>query len=247
MDIKYTNEIISAMHDFLNENGFAIEEASFKKDSRVFSVEYNEPKKEFVLSAADISEDGEKGVSAVLSTWFFDEADHGANDIACIANDFTELVAASIGVELKTASINSIEVAMPEKNLAGTEPGIEAFTQKFLAMFPQYKDAYKEMIAKYGDFLSIIYTYPKNAEPASLKLVFFYMGYGVYTLTPFCREGYLCVRVNTHDILNRQSEEYYKELDKGRLNDYGFDTEENKSPETTYWKKIFVAPFLTLL
>lgn len=167
MDIKYTNEIISAMHDFLNENGFAIEEASFKKNSRVFSVEYNEPKKEFVLSATDISEDGEKGASAVLSTWFFDEADHGANDIACIANDFTELVAASIGVELKTASINSIEVAMPEKNLAGTEPGIEAFTQKFLAMFPQYKDAYKEIIAKYGDFLYV--EFYKNYGIAKMK------------------------------------------------------------------------------
>lgn len=103
--------------------------------------------------------------------------------------------------------------------------------------FVAYDVHYK---TKYGDFLSIIYTYPENAEPKSLKLAFFYMGYGVYTLTPFCREGYLCVRVNTHDILNRQSEEYYKELDKGRLDDYGFDTEENKSPETTYWKKIFV-------
>ena len=103
--------------------------------------------------------------------------------------------------------------------------------------FVAYDVHYK---TKYGDFLSIIYTYPENAEPASLKLVFFYMGYGVYTLTPFYREGYLCVRVNTHDIPNRQSEEFYKALDKGKLDDYGFDPEENKSPETSYWKKIFV-------
>ena len=41
------------------------------------------------------------------------------------------------------------------KAAAGTEPGIEAFAQKFLAMFPQYKDSYKEMVAKYGDFLYV--------------------------------------------------------------------------------------------
>ena len=155
MDIKYTNEIIKSITPFLTENGFVLDGASFKKDSRAFSVKYEDAKKEFVLSAADIAEDGELGASAVLSTWFFDEADHGANDTKCIADDFTEVIAASIGVKLATAAINSQEVAMPEKNVAGTEPGIEAFTQKFLAMFPQYKDAYKAMVAKYNDFLYI--------------------------------------------------------------------------------------------
>lgn len=155
MDIKYTTEIVKELTPFLAENGFVLDGTSFKKDSRIFNVKYEDAKREFVLSAADVAEDGEAGVFSVLSTWFFDEADHGANDTKCIAADFTEVIAASVGVKLPTASINAVEIAMPEKNAAGTEPGIEAFTQKFLAMFPQYKDAYKEMLAKYGDFLYI--------------------------------------------------------------------------------------------
>ena len=44
---------------------------------------------------------------------------------------------------------------MPKKAEAGAEPNIEAFTQKFLAMFPQYKETYKAEVAKYGEFLYV--------------------------------------------------------------------------------------------
>lgn len=103
----------------------------------------------------------------------------------------------------------------------------------FIACDVRYK-------TKYGDFLSLTYTYPENAENGSLKLLFFYQGYGVGDAFPICREGYMCVRVNTHDIYNRQSAEYYEKLKSGKCFKYGFNLDENKLPETTYWKKIFV-------
>ncbi len=103
--------------------------------------------------------------------------------------------------------------------------------------FIAYDMRYK---TKYGDFLSLTYTYPENAKPGTLKLLFIYMGYGVGDATPICREGYLCVRVNCHDIYNRQPAEYYEQLRMGKYFRYGFDCTENKLPETTYWKKVFV-------
>lgn len=91
-----------------------------------------------------------------------------------------------------------------------------------------------------GNFVSLTYTYPKNANPGTLKLLTIYMGYGIADATPVCRDGYLVVRVNTHDIYNRQPQEYYDNLGKGKYFRYGLHREENQSPDTTYWKKMFI-------
>lgn len=103
----------------------------------------------------------------------------------------------------------------------------------FVAFDMRYK-------TKYGDFLSLTYTYPKYAKPKTLKLMFVYMGYGVGDAEPVCREGYLCVRVNCHDICNRQTADYYEVLRDGKYFRYGLNPDENENPDTTYWKKVFV-------
>ena len=91
-----------------------------------------------------------------------------------------------------------------------------------------------------ADFISLTYTYPENATPGSLKLLIICMGYGVADATPVFREGYLTVRINTHDIFNRQPKEYYVELEKTKYFRYGLRKEENLIPQTTYWRKLFI-------
>ena len=100
--------------------------------------------------------DGEESQSKVLSAWYFDEASHGANDIKCVADDFVSAVAKDNGIRIVVAADETFkEIELPKKAEEGAEPNIEAFTQKFLAVFPQYKDNYKEMMAKYGSFLYV--------------------------------------------------------------------------------------------
>lgn len=91
-----------------------------------------------------------------------------------------------------------------------------------------------------GECLSLMYTYPEGAEEGSLKLMFFYMGYGVVSSWPRPRDGYLVVSVNTHAILNRQPDEYYENLAKTTLYDYGLKHDENVSPYTSYWRGVYV-------
>ncbi len=91
-----------------------------------------------------------------------------------------------------------------------------------------------------GECLSLMYTYPENAANGSLKLMFHYMGYGVVSSWPVCRDGCLVVTTNTHAILNRQPEEYYDNLSKTTLADYGLRHEENIKPETSYWRGVYV-------
>ncbi len=158
MNIQYLNEVSNAMHEFMNSHEFSSKEQEtgvFKGQSKVYKVEYTEAKKVFSISVAAIDEEGEVGEYKSLSTWYFDEESHGANDTKCIAEDFVRAVAKDNGIKIVSAENGIKEVELPKKAEAGAEPGIEAFTQKFLAMFPQYKEAYKAEVAKYGDFLYV--------------------------------------------------------------------------------------------
>ena len=157
MNIVYTKEVNSFLYDFMKEHGFSnegLDTGLYKNDSKIYKVAYCDETKMFTISVAALDSDGNAGDYNQLSAWLFDEENHGKNDTKCIADDFSEAVAKDSGIKLSTAS-STKDVAMPEKAESGTEPGIEAFTQKFLAMFPQYKDAYKEMVVRYGDFLYV--------------------------------------------------------------------------------------------
>lgn len=159
MDIKYISELNGLLYEFLNSNGFSSkgqDTGFYKGEEKIYKVSYDEAGKEFSISAATIVADEESASFKVLSSWLFDEENHGPKDISLIAEDFISTVAAEEGIKLSSSNAVDIEnVALPEKAAQGEEPGIEAFAQKFLALFPQYKDNYKEMIAKYGDFLYV--------------------------------------------------------------------------------------------
>ncbi len=155
MNIQFLKEVTDILAPVLNENGFtavADELGTFKGEYKTYRVSYDEGKKLFNVAVAP----AESETFTTLSSWFFDENDHGAKDTLCIGEDFLTAVAKDAGIKVITAADGTAkEIALPEKAAVGTEPGIEAFTQKFLAMFPQYKDTYKAEVAKYGDFMYV--------------------------------------------------------------------------------------------
>ena len=157
MDITYLKEIDGKMADFFKSNGFSgegLNEGCFGNGEKQYTVSYNEERKEFSVSVSTVVAD-EVTEGKLLSSWYFNEADHGARDTECIAEDFTAAVAADLGVKLVSAEDGTVkEVVMPKAAASG-DPGIEAFTQKFLALFPQYKETYRSEVAKYGEFLYV--------------------------------------------------------------------------------------------
>lgn len=158
MNIQFLKEVCDAMSPFMSEHGFSSKNQDtgcFVGSSKAYKVSYDDGRSEFVLSAAPIGEDGTEPDFSPLTSWYFNEEDHGDKDTACIAEDFVNAIAADNGIKLVRSVKGVEEVALPSKAALGTAPGIEAFTQKFLAMFPQYKDAYKENVAKYGEFLYV--------------------------------------------------------------------------------------------
>lgn len=91
-----------------------------------------------------------------------------------------------------------------------------------------------------GKYLSLLYTYPKNAKKSSLKLKMSFMAYGVKSCVPEGEKDTLTVLVNSHDVENMRENEYYQYERQNTYKEYGFDEEENKSPETSYWDRMFL-------
>ncbi len=156
MTMQYVNQVLAGLQPTLTEQGFAPvegEEATFKNDRLLVKVEHKAEKRLFVLSTAKIKEDGTQGEYKETSNWFFDEAAHSEKDTAVIAEDFSNAILGRLGVKKVSGVASAAEVELPAKALIGEAPTIEGFTQKFLAMAPQYKDAYKAHVAQYGEYL----------------------------------------------------------------------------------------------
>ncbi len=155
MNIQFLKEVSDVLKDVLIENGYSTEGqelGTFVGEFKTYKVSYSDDKKTFTVGVAPTDTES----FTELSSWYFDESDHGPKDTLCIGEDFLEAVAKDLGVTVIKASDGTTkEVALPEKAAAGVEPAIDAFAQKFLALFPQYKEDYKEMVARYGDFLYI--------------------------------------------------------------------------------------------
>ena len=97
-----------------------------------------------------------------------------------------------------------------------------------------------------SEYASLIVAYPKNAEKGSLKLAMLFQGYGVNPATPWPMDGYLTVHVSAHSMPNGESPEFYQALRAGALKGYGYNAEENKKGETTYFVKMILRDLAAL-
>ena len=106
--------------------------------------------------------------------------------------------------------------------------------------YPDFKMYDMRMKAPGSEYVSVSVAHPSDAEKNSLKFAMFFQGYGVNPTTPKPLKDYFTVYVGAHCMPNMESEEFYANIRDNILKGYGFDSEENKKPETTYWAKMFL-------
>lgn len=126
-----------------------------------------------------------------------------------------------------------------EAEVEATEPEV-IYCEKIENNLSDFECYDMRIRAPWSDYVSLAVVYPKDAEPGSLKAVFSFQGYGVGSAGFKPRKGYLSVFVNAHCMPNRQPAEFYAALKENELKGYGFDEEENKRPESTYWAKMML-------
>lgn len=157
MELKVLDIISGEMSAVFEKNGFTGENGVYTKDGKSVKISYDEIKK---LCSLDCKGDGD---FAAIATWLVDEST-SENDAKSVVLDFTESFEKLIGIKKQVGKEN---IKLPTKADIGETPNVTALCQKFLAIFPQYKDTYREHMAEYGAFLPIIFF--KATAMAELK------------------------------------------------------------------------------
>lgn len=124
-----------------------------------------------------------------------------------------------------------------------TTPDILLEEAFFDDRFPDFELRHMRIRVSGDNFATFSMTYPKGAQRGTLALRVITHGYGfcdVCDVTNCIRENTLTVFISAHAILGRQASSYYEALSEGTLKGFGFDNEENRRPETTYWTKMFM-------
>ncbi len=145
--------IIDGVFEVLKPKNFKIEKFDkgeyFSNSERAFMIDYNEEKKLIVLKTAVLQEG--TGVEwKELSSWLFDE-NSDDKDKNGIKNDFCDSVLETLGDKAGIGGMKKVE--MPSKKKKADTIDMESFSARFLDICPQDKDAYKQNVSKYSEFL----------------------------------------------------------------------------------------------
>ncbi len=77
---------------------------------------------------------------------------------------------------------------------------------------------------------------PKDAKENSLPIVVSFMGYGVDSAPIPSLGNSIQLSINPHGIINGQTPKFYRDLRATELAGFGFKNDENKNPDTVYFK-----------
>lgn len=154
MDNRYYENVIAEMKPFLDEQGFKLlENGSFSNNAKNIRVNYDEARQMYALSVADISpDDNTLGDYREINAWLFDDSQI-AKDATSVGIDFTASLRKELGIKNKRNSA-ALDIELPTASKSDTM-NVTGFTKKMLDVFPTLKDAYKEHVALYGNFLYI--------------------------------------------------------------------------------------------
>lgn len=139
--------ILGEISPLLTEKGYAAqpegELTRFVGENKAVLVVFDEEKKLFELRSCGVAEGEPDGEWQTLSSWLFAD-DATEKDARSIGRDFSDSLLEELGIK---PTVNKSKIAMPSKSAGGDTPTPEALVQRFLALAPQYKVAYREHVA----------------------------------------------------------------------------------------------------
>lgn len=152
MNQKALDIITAEIRPVLEDKNFKKQTANgiefYSNGERAISIIFDEKKDLFILRQAEVKEDSDI-VWLELAHWLFDS--ESESDARSIGRDFNDTIKSALGVKAKGRS--TADVAIPSKEVSGDHMKMDAFVGKFLVVYPQFKDAYKENVTNNGEFL----------------------------------------------------------------------------------------------
>ena len=150
LDNRYYDELIKEMQPLFDEQKFVLApDGAFKNDSYAIKVEYDQERQMYMLNLADASL-GDDAEYATVSSWLFDDSQN-ANDAASVGIDFSETLREKLGIKVTKKTVSKID--LPSKATKDGNITIEGFSKKLLDIYTPLKEAYKQHVSTYGNFL----------------------------------------------------------------------------------------------
>ncbi len=136
------------------------EDVVYTNKTHAVKIWYDDERKLFMLDMAELN--GAESIEFENKSMYLFDDGYNEKDAKSVGGDFADTLNKAFGVtRTRTSSVD-----LPTKAAPGATPGEDAFCNRFLTLYPQYKDKYKDDVEKYGDFL-----YEKFfAETAAVKL-----------------------------------------------------------------------------
>lgn len=164
LDKKYFDSIYSEMKQFFEENAITEKDGFFANEQKAITVNYDEARKMFTLSVADIVE-GNVCEYREINAWLFDEG-HNERDAVAVGIDFVNSLQKEFGIKATRNFNNMIELPTASKD---GSTNVHAFSKKILDVFPALKEEYKTHISTYGNFLYLNF-YGEHLRPRLIRL-----------------------------------------------------------------------------
>ena len=122
----------------------------FANEEIAVKIRYEADSSQFKLVCGEVNGD-DFGDFFTKSTWLFDD-NSDERRAKSIGIDFKETLDEILGIK-KGNIRQGGGISMPERAGKNDTVNLEGFTNRVLALFPKYKDEYKNHMEKYGEFL----------------------------------------------------------------------------------------------
>lgn len=169
MNQEAYNIVIQLIRPVLQEKEFAPvkgHETVYSNGKQAYQVVYREDNRVFELQSAELEESGEIPEDwDTVTNYLFDESST-EKDAKSVGLDFAETLEEKLGIRKKKQTPVSYALPKAPKNANN----LDRFTQRFLALFPQYKDHYSRMMERYGRFLPDAF-FSETAAPLMISLL----------------------------------------------------------------------------
>lgn len=147
---KIYSIILAELQPVIDEKGFTEKDGVFANAEGAFKIEHDEEKKLLKLYFAPV-EDGEIKEYKEASGFLFEDEEN-ERDAASAGMDFADTLKILVGI--KKGRYQTGNIAIPKASGSKT-PSIDDLTAKILTIYPEFKPAYQEHVAKYNSFLYI--------------------------------------------------------------------------------------------
>ena len=166
MEQKIFDAVLEEIRPTLLDKSFSEKDGVFLGEKMAIKIEYDESREVFNLLSADVVA-GEVGEYTVSSSYLFDSTQQ-VGDAAAVGIDFNDTIASLLGVNTrKVRRLN--DIALPQKS-DGETADVGELCNRVLAIFPAYKDLYKERMAADGEFLYVNFFLDTAAKEIAILL-----------------------------------------------------------------------------